>query len=98
MMINNLLCFRDRQQPAVSTQYASSRPRPLCFKAFLDAGYNLVVLKKFSSCCLRQSLLNLPDEPSVIIQKPVNGLLNQVRCVLTSAGGKLLKQRFFFRG
>ncbi len=66
-------------------------------KAFLDAGYNLIMLKKFSACCLRQPLFDLPDEPGVIIQKPVNGLSNQVRCVLTSAGGKLFKQRFFFR-
>src|SRR5579864_1565917 len=44
---------------------------------------------------LHLPLLDFPNKPSVMIQKPINSFLDDLSCVLPSAGGHLTQECLF---
>ncbi|HEV3040159.1 MAG TPA: hypothetical protein VHA33_20515 [Candidatus Angelobacter sp.] len=58
---------------------------------FLNALNNILMVNKFAPCCLSQAFLNLLSEPNVMIKKTINGFVNGINGLLSSAVSYLPK-------
>jgi hypothetical protein len=58
---------------------------------------NFIVCDEISLGGLHLALLNLPDKPRVVVQETINSFLDNLSCVLPSAGGDLPQKCLLFR-
>ncbi|HEX9256562.1 MAG TPA: hypothetical protein VF938_13505 [Candidatus Angelobacter sp.] len=63
--------------------------RLLIFKSSFYPRHDLIVFDEITLRGLQLALLHFPNKPSVVIQESINRFLDNLSCVLPSAGSHL---------